>query len=88
MNTSKSFNETVSNPYNLQANITNRSEFLICKGDLTHNHILSQEEQLTVSQEIEIAESANAYTESNGDTEYDGACHSAPFTANTNSVYQ
>ena len=77
------------NPYNLQDNVTHRSEFYICNGDTTHDHLISQEEQLTHgSHEVEIAESANAYTDSNGDTEYDGACHSAAITAKDNSAYQ
>ena len=73
-----SYNEQESNPYNLYSNVTARSEFLVQYNDVTHEHRVSNEEQLTHdSQEIEIADSVNVYTESNGDTEFDGACHSA-----------
>ena len=83
-----SYNEDESNPFNLQANITNRSEFLICNGDETHEHVVTNEEVLTNASpemEVEIANSMNAYTDSNGDTEYDGACHSAAITGPENS---
>ena len=81
--------EQESTPINLCSNITARSEFLVQYNDVTHEHHVSQEEQLTQdSQEIEIADSVNVYTESNGDTEYDGACHSAARTQKSNSAYQ
>ena len=83
-----SYNEQESNPYNLCSNITARSEFFVFHNDVTHEHHQTNEEQLTHdSQEIEIADSVNVYTESNGDTEYDGACHSAARTQKSNSAY-